>query len=530
MDSEKQSVVVFLYGILCWIKDNAVALCCHWLPSEWGHLRKACRTNLRGLLGQREPSAASGDRGKEEKVDPNGKAPCSEGDDLGACVYRAAQDNASGASCILESLCPDSDVSCCGAFFRVFLLYFVVWSSIFLLFQGVDPFGLNSLTDAYGERLLAKATAPLYNSAVQDDLVVVLIDDETLQATGQEWPLEYASMAELVKRLVVARPKAVFLDIEFRRRRPYDQSFERAMRDLRVELADFAVPVFVAQGRPGERSLLQGLPHVRPVVSAWETQGYPLIQDAQGLHQPSAAYALYQAVTGQRLPAQEHRPMAIQWGMGLSAFGAGLPFGQSQDCAFIEPDGWARYGQTLTISWNLLVHTAFPGVMEEMRQRCPYTPTLSAVHLDDPGYNRLLSGKTVLVGADLAALGDWVVTPMHGKMPGVYLHAMALDNLLTYHDNYIKLDAKGFGEVWALPAAFLALIALGFSLLRVRYGRHWGLLAMLRNGAVLFLGVATMVMVSHLGCRLAPHNWLGFLAVVGITSGYIFIPTHKDGK
>lgn len=49
-----------------------------------------------------------------------------------------------------------------------------------------------------------------------------------------------------------------------------------------------------------------------------------------------------------------------------------------------------------------------------------------------------LKDKIVLVGADLPWLADSFKTPLYGKVPGVAVHAMALDNLMEKHQNAAK--------------------------------------------------------------------------------------------
>ena len=43
-----------------------------------------------------------------------------------------------------------------------------------------------------------------------------------------------------------------------------------------------------------------------------------------------------------------------------------------------------------------------------------------------------------MLGALIQGARDEVYSPVHGKIAGVYLHAMALDNLISYHDQYFR--------------------------------------------------------------------------------------------
>ncbi len=48
----------------------------------------------------------------------------------------------------------------------------------------------------------------------------------------------------------------------------------------------------------------------------------------------------------------------------------------------------------------------------------------------------VLENKIVLVGANLDGIPDVIESPVHGSIAGVFYHAMALDNLMTYGKNY----------------------------------------------------------------------------------------------
>jgi CHASE2 domain-containing sensor protein len=48
----------------------------------------------------------------------------------------------------------------------------------------------------------------------------------------------------------------------------------------------------------------------------------------------------------------------------------------------------------------------------------------------------MIPGRFIFVGARLAGLNDQVLSAIHGYMPGVYKHAMALDNFVTYGASY----------------------------------------------------------------------------------------------
>ena len=63
---------------------------------------------------------------------------------------------------------------------------------------------------------------------------------------------------------------------------------------------------------------------------------------------------------------------------------------------------------------------------------------------------RSFTGKAVLIGANLSGIPDAVSSQVHGQIPGVVWHAMALDNLISLGSGYLAdrhEDGQRIGEV-----------------------------------------------------------------------------------
>lgn len=81
--------------------------------------------------------------------------------------------------------------------------------------------------------------------------------------------------------------------------------------------------------------------------------------------------------------------------------------------------------------------------MAALTQPCPY-------HLEVPYYaiggndisesmaRAIFNGRIIIVGARFRNSSDWASSVVHGQVAGMHLHAMALDNLLTDHDHYLR--------------------------------------------------------------------------------------------
>lgn len=82
-----------------------------------------------------------------------------------------------------------------------------------------------------------------------------------------------------------------------------------------------------------------------------------------------------------------------------------------------------------------------------------------------------LRDRAVLVGADIEALSDSFQTPVYGEVPGVALHAMALDNLIEMGDRFTRqppglifsMDAADLVEFVFIVLALSAIVAVARS-------------------------------------------------------------------
>jgi uncharacterized membrane protein len=133
----------------------------------------------------------------------------------------------------------------------------------------------------------------------------------------------------------------------------------------------------------------------------------------------------------------------------------------------------------------------------------------------------------VLVGGAVSGISDWHQSPVHGQVPGVILHAMALDNLLSLGDRY----ATDMSTVTAAAIAILLLFLLAFVVPRIHlYYRErnsravaaLGLLCWLAlagflawsgaSGPAVFAAVAVGLALDLIG----PMQTFGYVLIVGL--------------
>ncbi|TFW13730.1 CHASE2 domain-containing protein [Massilia arenosa] len=404
-------------------------------------------------------------------------------------------------------------------------------------------------------RIYAPAAGEVYGEGARDQVRVLLIDDAALAAAGQEWPARYSYSARLLRALTAYEPKAVFFDIHYSARR--DDPSLAAFTEQLCATRQAGIPLFLAAVRDRddryplrpELDALDGRCLGKVAVRyapdevdrvAWS---YPLAaaMPAGGAAAlPPAAVALA-GVAGVH-PHDAAEPMALVWGNRAAAHGVGWADAHGE--RYCRPaHGWGELvPRGIRQAW---FHDAEKPV-------CVYSETIRAGELlatsgeEHARLMRELKGKIVLVGLALSDSNDLVLSPIHGRVPGVYLHAMALDNLLAFHgdvphDGHFSLDLHHWKPLAYLMLA-LVLVTLTPKLLKdrllARHPDHWighpveylcarwlrlpPLLGLRLNRAAVYIALCALQLVLSLvlGCAMLLFGQyvlgLGVLSIVGV--------------
>lgn len=445
-----------------------------------------------------------------------------------------------------------------GRTLSVATMAFLTMFGLEVVFRMVDPFGLHHASVRHANEMSARTLAPFYASAAQDRIAVVLIDEATLRARGMAWPPPHAYYAEMLRRILRGNPRAVYVDLLTVDERGTAAEHDAVRENLAAEIAASGVPVFFAQDAPGNPGVFATVPGLRFATAGWQrSEGYPLsIAPAQVIGAPedmrvacdaatavpSVALALYDAacrapVSGGKLPAgctepasalqDRCAPLWVLWGLNpppplptgdriegcdpVGASGAGLRHEIGQLLAMVARDFRAGFS---------------PESFEETRQRCPFTLTVPEQRLDRDTVS-LLRDRVVLVGANLAGMDDSVVSPVHSRLPGVYLHAMALDNLMHFGNAHPRPAGEGLG--WTVASLLVAFLAA--FLLAVVLGKGWP--AWKTWLAMLGVGILVAVGPSWLYWRVwhrAPPNWLEMVAMLLVVTLHARHRMRRDAR
>jgi CHASE2 domain-containing sensor protein len=105
--------------------------------------------------------------------------------------------------------------------------------------------------------------------------------------------------------------------------------------------------------------------------------------------------------------------------------------------------------------------------VDTLRSRCPHTAVIPAEALmfgeEDADTLALIENRIVFYGASLEGSLDLAFSPANGLLPGVFVHAMALDNIITFRGQPKRDTVTWFGITLnndAVKAIVVALILL----------------------------------------------------------------------
>lgn len=317
-------------------------------------------------------------------------------------------------------------------------------------------------------RLQARLVGGYYSPAHRDDTTVLLIDDASLERQNVGWPVPYQTHARWLRNIgLIYKPRAIFLDITFASERG-DPTLPQLVAAL-CELRDAGVPVFLAalpddDGHLRLRSGLAPTDGQAPCFTMVDVRyapskvdrlvwSYPLWSDGDAR---SAALAIAQDAAGVRIPKSDDT-MALTWGVNNLDQRRFTPHCRQTRGGYVEM--LPAYVRKLL------------GDAEADLPICPYTRTLALSELrasdaDQARLHDLLTGRYVMIGAALNGFNDTVLSPVQDVIPGVFMHAMALDNLLTYQGNYKRAMEW---EIWPPNALWL----LGIPIIMAAHFLHW---------------------------------------------------------
>lgn len=378
----------------------------------------------------------------------------------------------------------------------VFIAWLLLCAVSMLMLQVGDQInGEGMVITRYLARNQATANAlQSYPSSHRDDIQVVLFDGEFLQSEGLSWPMAFDEHADVIDRITAGHgsiPKVLFIDLLFSQERP-DQNAERlreslcnlSQRGTRIYLAALPSPTLrlideLMKGA-GSCYTLVGVDYKPDPVDniAWTYELSRPSRDQEGreFFYRSAAQAIAEDELGHKLgPENAHAQMALIWGAATP-----MKVGNMQDeggssaewpCREASPSGWDLVPSLLKAPLAVLGVAPAP----DTRPICPYhrhSSMTQILQMDEDTLSEHLGNKVIVLGAQIPGYNDFATSPVHGLIPGPFMHAMAIDNLMTFGSDYRKTVEWRWGPN-KLTFATLALITVIFTIsLMLKWLRH----------------------------------------------------------
>lgn len=370
---------------------------------------------------------------------------------------------------------------------------FVRWALLSTI-AGVMFFSLKGV----GETLTpwSQATVSLlanlfYPESGRDDVTVLLFREQDLTSLGPKdhstgkqrrlsFPLPYSSHIETLNALGNWSPRAVLIDFAFVDARVGDdvEALLGAICDLsqqgtKVYLATFyhwqefhglRKDLFVDEQGHQRTECFTVVPVSYTPEGNGLAQTYSLIQGGGKTQKvPSAALRMY--ADGNSVDITKYtQKMDLIWGA--------LPPRPNRSDTPCRPV--SLFDSALRLAKD------GPHALE---RDCPYSNTLSAYSLwneSSDDVEALLKGKFVLYGGAFLGTDDWLKSPVHGVIPGIYLHAMALDNLQVFGETYKRVAEHTLSA--DMPSVLFA------------------------DGLIICIGVAWYLMIAHFGRMYSVSN------------------------
>ena len=291
------------------------------------------------------------------------------------------------------------------------------------------------------------------------DTAVVLFQEKNLRELGAGYPVSYALQAEVLDAIGSYHPRSVFIDFVFIDERGDSKRLRDSMCNLstvvdgRLYLAaplDEEGLAKMAEKFDGcakfATALVQSDSGVSGVLrycsGTWGLRECaPLPKDANGTFLDSPAFAMARdRVTG--IPPVAAEQMEILWPSGTTTLNR----------------KWMTCDRSESAKARVFARLRHDPL--EVKEICPYTNTVSVAHLlgtFDPDVEQAIRGKAVFYGAAFDASGDRVASPTYHDLPGVYLHAMAYDNLVWLDGHYLVVDRPLFQA----PISWAAVVDVG---------------------------------------------------------------------
>lgn len=414
------------------------------------------------------------------------------------------------------------------------LLTTLMLSAVFIL----DPLGIRDAGEEHYENVIIRFFSPHFSDEISKDITVVLLDESYLEQL-QEYPVSYNNLSRLLKKISSYEPELVFFDIL--QHYKHSKNFNSWLR--MIDSRDYPVimashPSYDTQLRLNDdnsiRSKINNVAEIAAV--SWEDEGraYPFKVTWNDGEMDTVAFNLYKkwckennCTINESLYTDS---MIVQWTNKFD-INQDLYYPLKNQCITRSESNWL---QSLEYIWVGLTK----GIRDEnnydrhTRNLCPPFTSVAASILAKEGHNseRLkaaLKDRIILIGYDLEGGVDIVESPVHGILAGVYFHAMALDNLINFSDQYwhvpedlgvLNLSYVDFFELIVQGLVLFLVILFRFKVLEKKNSDNFDVrenifIAIIPALCILTLITVLIFILSSL-FNVGVPNWYGLLMIL----------------
>jgi len=295
--------------------------------------------------------------------------------------------------------------------------------------------GIRSYLSPWSQAIINGVVKYTYRQDGQAETTVVLFREDNLRDLREPYPVSYQRHAMVLDAIASYQPRAIFMDFVFMDQRPGIADLRQAICDLR----EAKIPVYLAVLEPMKRPDKANEPWVFECAAQVSAQMAPVYATSGVL-----TYAHGVSVKGEFLSTPA---------FAMAAPALKLERGDAQDMEIIWGNGVAKLNEhwmsacARAGSWlSHLVSIFSNNPLKSAKLQCPYTQTITVGQLllssGDKELAKALQGSTVFYGAAFNLTGDRVASPVFEELPGVYLHAMAYDNLVTFRNNFKRAERE----------------------------------------------------------------------------------------
>ena len=300
-----------------------------------------------------------------------------------------------------------------------------------------SPFGFSNRLDNYSQDLFNKFFGKyefIYPTTGQQQISVLLLTDQTIDGSYKgKWPISYSAHARILTNLLRHSPKAVIIDfLWLNQEKPGIDHLLLVLKRFKAK----AIPVYLTFRKVEEVDRLwpelKGLvlpisPNIAVDPSDFIARNYIFKHN----NLLSSAARIYKDLYDKDFAIENNSGMQIFWGIRANKKNA----------------VWMDRGDKEDNRLDILLE-GFSAV----KYNPPYTTTVLVRDLlhptdenDETAFADLehhLRDRVVFYGASIEGVSDLVYTPTRQIRPGVYYHAMALDNLLSLKGGYKSKKLK----------------------------------------------------------------------------------------